>query len=124
MIILYLLPKELCPADFVTAPFVGSCYYAYSRYLLIEEAKSACQNIHVDSRLVSIETNTEHDFIRHYLEEMRLQEGRLIPPYILSCLQYAEILASISDEKRRNTHIIFCVMPLVWYFHYFKLKIK
>ena len=61
----------------MSAPYLQSCYYVDENPLLVDEAKSACQNMHVKSRLVSIETNTEHDFLRHYLEKLTLEGGKL-----------------------------------------------
>ncbi len=68
MIILFLLSKELCPTDYVSVAYLGSCYHIVPTEVQIGEAKLGCQEIHTKSRLVSIETNTEHDFLRHYLE--------------------------------------------------------
>ncbi len=44
----------------------------------IGDAKLGCQEIHSQSRLVSVEMNTEHDFLKHYLERLYLEGGMLL----------------------------------------------
>ncbi len=69
------LSTELCPADFESAPYLGSCYYLVATPVIIADAKSACREIHTKSRLVSIESNAEHDFLKRFYELLHLQEG-------------------------------------------------
>ncbi len=65
-------------AGFITAPCLGSCYHVVLKDMLIDEAKTACRAIHNKSRLVSIETKTEHDFIRHFLEQRSFKNGKFL----------------------------------------------
>ncbi len=69
---------EPCPTGFMPAHYLGSCYHAIVDRMLIGEAQLACPEIHPKARLVSIETNTEHDFLRRFAELLNLQNGALL----------------------------------------------
>ena len=69
------LSTELCPADFVSAGNLGSCYHVSSRNLTHFDAREACEKMHPKARRVSIETINEHNLLRYYLEQLYLQHG-------------------------------------------------
>ncbi len=114
MIILFPLSKGLCPVDFVAAAYLASCYHIVPTGVPISEAKLGCQEIHSKSRLVSIETNTEHDFLKHYLEQLNLQGGKLLIVLLAlrcataqqSCCRHAGVRPSVVRPSVREVRFL------------------